>query len=209
MGRDDQNSASPLFVSPREYFDEMLTDAFEQRKVKAVPLVKGYLVDLLSFYVPTHNLFDELDSSGRRTRGTLAETMLKAQNADIHERIELYKKLADRSLYISGFFGDSLQRKLIDVDYYAEMGGMAYGALSDCAREDNHRKVYRELAQRFLDFVEILTHISSRAHLQNEENILRLYETYARTGSDIARQKLIEKGLIAVPIDTIKVKKPQ
>ena len=196
MGLDDQGPNPTLVISSREYFSETVADAFERRKVRTIPLVKSYLVNLLEYYVPAQNLFDEVDSSGRRSRGTLAETFLRAQNADTLERIELLKKLGDRSLYISGFFGDSLQRKLVDVDYYADMGGMAYGALAETVREDTTAQVYREFAKRFLEFVEVLTYISLKTKLYNEENLMRLFETYARTGSDVAREKLIEKGLL-------------
>ena len=205
----DHGSTKPVLVSSRDFFDEIVSDALEKRRLKTYPMVKGYLVDLLQFYVPTENLFDDRDSSGRRVRETLAETLLKSQSAEPAVRIELLKKLGDRSLYISGFFGDSLQRKLVDVDYYADMGCMAYGALAGSVREDTLAKVYGEFARRFLDFVEILTYISSRASLHNEENIMRLYETYAKTGSDLAREKLIEKGLIAVPVENLTNKKPQ
>ncbi|MES2856080.1 MAG: hypothetical protein V4692_09465 [Bdellovibrionota bacterium] len=200
---------SNLFVSPRDYFDQIVTEAIERRRIKTYPLVKGYIVELLEFYVPAQNLFDETDSSGRLTRETLAETFLRAQSAEDSVRTELLKKLGDRSLYISGFFGDSLQRKLVDIDYYADMGGMAYGALASAAREDTAAKVFDEFARRFLEFVDLLTDISSRAKLQNEENILRLFEVYAKTGSEVARERLIEKGVITMPSDQVRYKKQQ
>ena len=203
----DSSSKSALLVSTKDFFDEIVTDAFEKRNFKTFPRVKSYIVQLLEFYVPTANLFDDFDSSGRRTQKTLAETLLKAQSADALERVELLKKLGDRSLYISGFFGDSLQRKLVDVDYYADMGGMAYGALADCVREDTVSKVYREIGKRFLDYADVLTYVSSRARLVDEENIMRLFETYSRTGSETARVKLIENGL--VPAENRPLKKPQ
>jgi hypothetical protein len=209
MGRNDQGSSSSLFVSSREFFDQIVTDAFERRKVKTFPMVKGYLVGLLESYIPTENLFDERDSSGRHVRETLAETLMKAQGSDTLVKIELLKKLGDRSLYISGFFGDSLQRKLVDVDYYADMGCAAYSALSDCVREDTAAKVYREFAHRFLEFVDVLTDISTKASVSNEENIMRLFELYAKTGSDVAREKLMEKGLIAISADQLPIKKQQ
>ena len=209
MGLNDHNSSSPLLVSSREAFEQIVSDAFERRKLKTFPLVKTYLVDLLEAYIPTENLFDDMDSSGRRVRETLAETFLRAQNADLLTRIELIKKLAERSLYISGFFGDSLQRKLIDVDYYAGMGATAYAALSDCVREDTSARIYREVGQRFYEFVDLLTDISNQAQLTDENNILRLYEVYARTGSDVARERLISKGLIAVPRTNLPFKKQQ
>ena len=188
-----------LFVSPNEYFHSVVHEACEHRKFKTFALAKGYLADLLQFYVPAANLYDEVDSSGKRTRETLAETFLKAQNAEPAVRNELMKKLADRSLYIAGFFGDSLQRKLIDVDYYIDMGGMAYGALASSVREDTTSKLYADYAHRFFDYVEVLSHISSKSALQNEENLMRLFEIYAKTGSEVARDKLMERGLIPVP----------
>lgn len=217
MGRDNQRggrnndseSAPSLLVSSREFFDQILSEAFERRRVKTIPKVKGYLVELLEAHIPTESLFDDTDAQGRRVRQTLAETMLKAQSAELPVRIELLKKLADRSLYISGFFSDSLQRKLVDVDYYADMGCMAYGSLADCVREDTVSRVYREFSRRFLDFVDVLTDISTRAKASDEANILRLYELYARTGSTAARERLIEKGLIAVPIENLPIKKQQ
>jgi hypothetical protein len=210
MGRNgNDSSVSSLVLSSREFFNQIVADAFERRRVKTLPLVKNYLVELLESYIPTENLFDETDSSGRRIRQTLAETFLKAQNSDTLVRIELLKKLGDRSLYISGFFGDSLQRKLVDVDYYADMGCMAYGALADSAREDTSARLYREFSRRFLEFVDVLTDISTRSKLSDEENIMRLYELYARTGSDVARERLIEKGLIAVPSANLPIKKKQ
>jgi hypothetical protein len=198
-----------LFVSPNEYFHTVVNEACEHRKFKTFPMAKGYLADLLQFYVPAANLFDEVDSSGRRTRETLAETFLRAQSAEASVRVELLKKLGDRSLYISGFFGDSLQRKLIDVDYYIDMGGMAYGALASCVREDTTAKLYSEYAHRFFDYVEVLMHISSHSAVQNEENLMRLFEIYAKTGSEVARDKLMERGLIAVAMDPAILKKSQ
>lgn len=196
----NQGLATTLMISPRDYFDELVTEAFEKRKLKVFPLTREYLVDLLEFYVPANNLFDELDSSGRKICETLAETYLRAQSAEPMTRNELLKKLGDRSLYISGFFGSSLQRKLVDIDYYADMGGMAYGALAEYSREEELAKTYAEFAKRFPAFVEVLEHISAEAHLQNEENLLRLFEVYAKTGSAVAKEKLAEKGIFAAPI---------
>jgi len=36
------------------------------------------------------------------------------------------QRLGDTALFIAGVFADSLNRKLVDVDYYVAMGGTAY-----------------------------------------------------------------------------------
>lgn len=198
------NGSGSLLISTGDFFIEAVENAFVERRFSTFPSARSYLVKLLEYYVPAGNLFDEVDEQGRRKRSTLAETFLKAMNEEPHVRAEMLKKMADRALYITGFFSDSLQRKVIDVDYYAEMGVTAYGALADSSREDMAAKVYREYAAKFVAFSDILATISAQARIQDEANIMRLYETYAKTGSDFAREKLLERGLIAVPLSDLK-----
>lgn len=186
-----------LCVSSEDYFSEMVDVALDERKVKAALPVKNYLVELLQFYLDARNLFEEevVDESGRRKPQTLAELYLTAHQLEFSSKVEMLKKMADRSLYISGFFSDSLQRKIIDVDYYVEMGRSAYGSLAHCTREDTKASIYKTFAQRFGDFVDVLSHFSQKARLQSNQNILRLYDRYLRTGSALDREKLIEMGI--------------
>ncbi|CAN5378735.1 hypothetical protein BH10BDE1_BH10BDE1_21770 [soil metagenome] len=205
MAKNENGSASgSLLISTGDFFIEAVESAFVERRFSTFPSARSYLVKLLEYYVPAGNLFDEVDEQGRRKRSTLAETFLRAMSEEPHVRAEMLKKMADRALYITGFFSDSLQRKVIDVDYYAEMGVTAYGALADSSREDMAAKVYREYAGKFIAFSEILSTISAQARIQDEANIMRLYETYAKTGSDYARERLLERGLIAVPLSDLK-----
>lgn len=197
--------ASPdLFQSSREFFTQMIQDAFDRRQIKTLPLATSYLVDLLEHYLITEHLFDEEDQSGRKTRESLAMLFLKAGQSEPRVRRELLKKLGDTSLYISGFFADSLQRKTIDVDYYVEMGGAAYSSLASSVTEESYSELYREFSRRFLDFVEALTYISTQSQIQANNNLLRMYDIYAQTGSAIAREQLLEKGIIALPQELIK-----
>lgn len=195
-----------LILDSGQFFSDMVRTAFERRKLQTNPAVETYLVGLLRHYLDARNLHDELvNESGERQPITFAEMLLKAAQSEDVEKQELLKKLAERSLYISGFFGDSLSRKAIDIDYYAKMGGTAYGALADCVREDTRAQIYRVCSMRFLDFVEVLTFISTESMIQTDENILRLYDRYLRTGSELAREKLVEKGILTLPLDQTKL----
>lgn len=186
-----------ILASPREYFSEVVEASLHKRNVKTTPEVQFYLVSLLEHYLDARNLFEKPD--------TLAETYLIASNSAPTERVELLKKLGDKSLYISGFFGDSLTRKLVDIDYYAGMGGAAYATLADCVREDGAAKVYRIFSQRFFDFVEVLTYISQQTSVHTDEGLLRLYDRYMRTGSELAKEKLLELGVLTLPSDQAKL----
>ena len=187
-----------LCVSSQEFFTELVNEACEQTKFETFPQATGYLVDMMVFYMNTTNLFGEVDGNGKKSRGTLAQLLLRAANAQRNERIELLKRLGDTSLYISGFFGESLHRKLVNLDYYKEMGETAYGSLASSVNEDTVAKVYREYSRKFVHFVDILSYISSKAIRPMEDNLMQLFEHYA-SGSDLARDRLLEKGVVAAP----------
>lgn len=198
-----------LFVSPEGYFQELVQQGLSQRKVQTYPMVEAYLVNLLQHYLDARNLHDPAyaSESGTRNPQTLAEMYLTAQNAESFAKAEMLRKLGDRALYISGFFGDSLSRKIIDVDYYAEIGGAAYASLAHCTREDTMARVYTVFSDRFLEFVDVLTYISHNSFIKSDESILRLYERYMRTGSELAREKLEEMGVLTLPQDQVKLGK--
>jgi hypothetical protein len=205
-----QTDTSSLFVSPDDFFKDLVRQGFAQRKIQTYPHVESYLVNLLQHYLDAKNLFDpDYDESGKKIPKTLAEMYLHANNTDDQaHKVELLKKLGDRSLYMSGFFGDSLQRKVVDVDYYVNMGGVAYATLASCVREDTSAVVYSTMSRRFIDFVDVLTHISHNSLIKSNESILRLYDRYLTTGSELAREKLAEMGVLPAPSDQTKPGRP-
>lgn len=194
-----------LFLSPRQHFEELVEAGFSKLKIQAHPSVQTYLVNLLEYYLDTRNLYpSEINESGQRVPQTMAELWLTAGQSSDAERIEKLKQLGDRALYISGFFSDSLQRKVVDVDYYTEMGGAAYATLAQSVREDTSAQVFRVFSKRFVEFADVLSFISNKTLVQNDESLLRLYERYLRTGSELARDQLIEMGVVTLPSEQIK-----
>lgn len=194
-----------LFISPQNYFAEMVQEGIKQRRLKSSPRTEQYLVDLLQFYVDTKNLFEaEINEQGQKRPQTLAEMYLTAAHLETAARMEMLKRLGDRTLYISGFFGDSLSRKIVDVDYYVEMGGAAYRDLAVYTEDQMLARVYQTFSERFIDYVDVLTYISQRSFAQSNEGLLRLYDRYLQTGSDLAREKLAEMGIVTVPREQAK-----
>ena len=180
-----------ILINSAEYFEGMIAQALEKRDLKSPPLVKSYLVQLLELNMVTENMAIE---------STFAEMLLRAQKAEKHLRHEMLRKLGDTSLYISGFFGDSLNRKIIDIDYYADIGGMAYVSLANEISCDDKAQIFGEFGERFLDYVDVLTYVSQNAEVQSNQNLLRIYERYIVTGSELAKDQLVEKGLLTADL---------
>jgi hypothetical protein len=192
-----------IVVSSKDFFRQTVQDAFTERRMPDSPLAKDYICTLLEHYVYTSNLFDVESEDGRKQRSTLAELYLTATSQHSGVRIDLLKKLGDVSLYISGYFGESLQRKVVDVDYYANMGGVAYATLSSHVRDSHYRNVYLNFSHNFMDYVELLTLISKKTRIQNESNLLLLFDRFVSTGSEEASKSLIEKGLVPPAIKKV------
>ncbi len=199
-----------ILISPKEHFSELISSAIEKQKVNAPQAVQTYLVNVLEHYLDARNLFqNDILETGEKSPDTLAEMYLKASASEGQQQIELLKKLADRSLYISGYFGDSLNRKTIDIDYYAEMGGVAYGHLAEVTKQDTSAHIFRIFSRQFMDFVDVLSYVSSKSSVQSDANLLRLYDRYVKTGSSWAREMLLEAGVVTLPLDQMKLSKQE
>ena len=60
------------------------------------------------------------------------------------------RRLGDVCLMVTGFFPDSLNKKIVDIDYYSDMGGAAYWQLSQSPASHSP---YEEPAQNFGRFL--------------------------------------------------------
>ncbi len=175
-----------------EYFRGLVEEAMDHQHVDADELTAGYVVHMLSMFARrdghTESAFSNEPLAMRL--GQALETGGSRQRA-------LLREVGDASLFISGFFPDRLRRSLVDVDYYATLGGYAYSSLGQ--REDETlAPVFAELAEQFLQFVDVLSEVSERTALSSSADVLRLYERWLRTGSRHCGQRLIEQGVVPV-----------
>lgn len=196
MKEDPARAAVAPAADVRPFFHELLGSAMSHQRVAVRNETEVYLVGLLSDFLSTEHLFagEEEDS---RSHEPLAFMLKKAVEAPREERALHLRRMGDTALYVSGFFSDSLSRKLVDVDYYAQMGGRAYGALSGLTGRRGAGVVFDELASKFLAVVDLFNEISERTAVQSNTGILRLYERYVRTGSERLRGLLVARGLVA------------
>jgi|SRR5687768_14973728 hypothetical protein len=175
--------------SPAEFFKEMVEDSLARQQIKAGDMTSYYLVNLLCQFV-------RLDGRAQTEFGEpLAFRLGRALDSGGTEQRERLRQLGDFSLFVAGFFSDSLKRGAIDVDYYVSMGEYAYGSLSH-RDEDTFAEVFSDLASRFVGFADVLAEISDRSAIRNSVDTLRLYEKWLRTGSTRDSQKLIERGIL-------------
>jgi hypothetical protein len=176
--------------APAEYFKELIESALARQHVHAGEFTSYYLVNLLCQFVRPESrgpFADDADPLAIRLTRAL-------QTAGPEQRARL-RSLGDFSLFMSGFFPDSLGRRPVDVDYYVSMGEYAYGSLSR-HDDDAFSDVFGELARKFVGFMDVLADVSERTAVTSSTDLLRLYEKWLRTGSTRDGQKLVDRGIV-------------
>ena len=186
----------------QEFFKDSVADAMEKQGVAADDHTAYYVVNLLTLFARSEKLYD------RRTDGPgppplallLAEA---AAEPDAQTRNVVLQRVGDTSLFVAGFFQDAFVRKLVDVDYYIEVGGAAYGSLSSSVRGTVRGRafggVFAELAAKFREFVDVLAEIRDSARSADDHDILRVYEVWLKTGSLRAARVLRSLGIDPSP----------
>ncbi len=178
-----------LTGSLESFFRDEVDLACKQEGFEPSGLTQPYLVRLLAAYVA-----QPIEDRPLGTR------FMDALDASPRERRAHLREIGDTSLYLSGFWGESLGRKLVDVDYYIDLGGTAYSELARGASAIGgplSADVFAELAANFTRFVEVLMTISRRtARGRGPCDVVRLYERWLRTKNGWAARRLAEEGVI-------------
>src|SRR5215475_6557377 len=171
-----------LHATVTEFFRDAVVDALRSQSVTAAEPTEFYLVNLLSEFTKASRVGDE----------PLAFKMAQAAAALPDVKAKGLKEIGDTSLVVSGFFGDSLSRGLVDADYYIAMGASAYAQLARLMAASRgsasgfFREAYLELAAKFEAFVQVLGEVRRHTNVgAGSTNLLRLCEQWAKTGNEL------------------------
>jgi hypothetical protein len=182
--------------SIREFFGDLLRRAIENQRAQVQPTTLIYVSNLLYEYLSSEALYVQSDD-GTWQQKPLAFLLKEALEESGPARVQMLRRLGDTSLFVSGFFPDSLSRRssLVDVDYYIAMGGRAYDAVGSIAARHASRDLWDELSSRFRLLVDLLNEVSERTLASTESGVVRLYERWLKTGSDRLGGVLAQRGI--------------
>jgi hypothetical protein len=173
-------------ASVDDFFHEVVTDALEAVHLEATSITEWYLVALLGDF-----------TRARIPDEPLAVKLAGSRTAEPGARVKTLKEVGDTSLYVAGFFAESLDHKLVDVDYYVGLGTTAYGELAG-RLGGNLTQVYRELASSFPRFVDVLAEVRRRVDFASSD-VVKLYEIWLGTRDEWVEKKLRSFGVFIDP----------
>jgi hypothetical protein len=184
-------------ASLKEFFRDSVDAALASNHVVVAQATSHYVVDLLTLFARAEFFGEDAPGGGRKP---LALMLCDAADAaTLEERKFVLQRLGDVALFLSGFFPDGLDRSVVGRDYYVYMGGGAYGLLAAQLRGGTRARalaeVFAELASRFGDLVDVLNEVRDSARGCRDDDMLRLYEAWTRTGSRRAARLLRQAGV--------------
>ncbi len=185
-------------ASLEEYFRDALHGAAGKQRLSLDDHTEHYVVNLLTTFSRADAFFEQTPG-GARLR-PLALMFAEALGAPtLAERQHALQRLGDVSLFIAGFLPQGFAKKLVDVDYHIAMGGRAYGSLADSTRGSKRGgcigRVFAELATKFGALVDALNEIAAAARPPSNDELMRLYEVWIKTGSPRAAGRLRALGV--------------
>jgi hypothetical protein len=181
----------------QDYFRTSIDDVVERQQVDIDPHASHYVVNMLTLFSRSDELYqDDGDYYGLRPLALMLADAADAKSPE--HRNQILQRIGDVALFVSGFFSDSLARRAVDIDYYINMGGNAYGSLSEevrgTFRGNAVAHIYRELASKFQLLVDILNEIAEGP--DGNTDLIRTFEVWRRTGSRRAERLLREHGVV-------------
>lgn len=192
-----QSPSIAISASIAEYFATAVQDALRARKVDASAAATHYLVGILSDYAHPD---EEAESTFGRP---LAFQLRDALEASGPTRFRRLRVLGDGVLYGVGFFGGHIELRGIDRGYVVHVGKTAYDNASAMIRSpgktSNEHDVLLELANKFEQFVSVLSEVADGAIAQGakgERGLVTLYERWLKTGSSRIAEELGARGIL-------------
>lgn len=190
------NTNNIIFLNPNEYFQGAVSGAVASLRLQVSEHAQHYLVQLLGRFISMENFYPT-NGEGKPADTLTQQLAIALEEEKVAERAIRLRQLGDFSLYVAGFFAESLQRKLIDVDYYIGMGGAAYENAARLEEKKTRAEVLHELSRKFPKFVEVLGIISEEAGFNPEshKDLLRVYDLWMKTGEKKFESRLVKAGI--------------
>ncbi len=190
------NSLITTHESLESYFSSLVSEALEAQKLDISPASSAYVIQLVKDFSRSEALVGgKPEETGTPALFRLYE---RAVNAEPSGRFDAYRHLGDVALFVSGFFAAHVERSLVTVDYYVDMGRTAYQQAAGLARGGAFADVLDQLARSYNRVVELLTSIAEKTTLPVRHDVAALLERWMRDGNKSLSERLITCGSVPV-----------
>lgn len=163
-----------------EFYD-IISEKERNVNIELSDYSKLYLMNLLKGLIEKNDFFYK-DIIGN---DALAEAFMKALSEELLKKVQKIKAVGDLCLIYSGLFPDILNRKLVDIDYFIQLGKVSFLTLHRIYVTMNSlsdlKNLYYSIFLDFLKLVTVMLEISKSFKLIDQKNLLKVYERWQKT----------------------------
>ncbi len=118
-----------LSTNLKGFFFENLSEINKKSLCPVPESIIYYSSDVLDKFALSQDFFETSD--GKVREKILGMKLLEATQVSRDEQKKIYKEVGDMSLMVCGYFSESVNKKIVDTQYYAQLGKMAYSHLNN------------------------------------------------------------------------------
>lgn len=189
----DSHKNTPKKLILNESLQSFFLDSLTEQNKKSLRPVPAealyYSSEVLNDFVNPAKFF-ELNDEGKVRQKILGLKLLEAYQFTVSEQKRMYKDVGESALILCGMFNESVNRKILDINYYHNVGKEAYGRLNSIEREAyNRQEFYDLIADCFATLTTLINRVAN-IHSKHEERLL----------TSIINQELSDDELLALGI---------
>ncbi|MBT3182826.1 MAG: hypothetical protein HN337_10030 [Deltaproteobacteria bacterium] len=176
-----------------EILREKVQKALEKQRIETMDLVEFYIVNLLEEF---HSAEGTMASGEEAIEKPLSILLMEAMSGSQAKQQRCLRQVGDKALVVAGFFGDNINRGLMDASYYISIGGSAYSTLANIhGSSGTFSDLYNELSKKFAGFVDVVSSVAPWNNANTDADLVRIYERWIATGDDTLKELLERKGI--------------
>ena len=131
-----------------------------------------YSSTVMDRFGKSRNYFQE-SKEGKMKEKALGKKLLESSCLPRHEQIKELKDIGDTTLFLCGYFSDSLNRKLVDTSYYQQIGQSSYKKLNVFHPIlFDFKNFYEFIAKTFNSLVTMISIVAQRFFSKMEDEFL-------------------------------------
>lgn len=178
--------------SLQTYFFDVLSD-FNKKAPCPIPQeIIYYSSDVLNKFALSQEYYDLRE--GKIREKILGTRLLEATQVSREEQKKIYKDVGDTALFLCGYFAESTHKKLVDANYYSQLGRSAYSNLNGVVpRFFDIPCFYSMLSTSFGSMVNLISKVASLDRFGEENHIQ--YSRILSSGEEITPEDYISSGV--------------
>jgi hypothetical protein len=165
-----QKNELVLESSLQVFFYDHLQE-FNKKSLNPLPNETIFYSSLvMDTYGVSDKFFEKVN--GKAKEKILGIKLLESSQFPKEKQKLILKDIAETSLLICGYFADSLNRKIIDVNYYQDLGMIAYKRLNSFMPSAyDVPSFYQQMAQCFSDVTLLMSFVSKKSSAESDKDL--------------------------------------